>query len=493
MAVATLNDVTAVLQEQNEEQGKTTSAVTALVQRIQGLIDIQKRSILDEAEARRESGSGTEPPSATGGMGAAGAGFGTGFKEGLFDISGFGVLDILGVSALTAQITGFFAATAKIVKDLAKVFTKGLLLALEGTFKGISAGLRIIENAAFKLRIVPGMGAITNLLSRLTLFFEDLGIRVAKISAKIMPTLDFVKGFGKILGKLFLPLTILITAYDTVKGTIQGYQDAGIVGALEGAVTGFFNSLIAAPLDLIKNATAWVLGKLGFENAQETLNEFSFKELFSNLIGGIFDDVGKIASFVGDLFKGEFSLEKAQEALGALFSLSPVGMIMNLVEGIVPGIFEKIGNALDFFVEQLKIGSQEALLKVMNLIQNIPDQLVAFLSDNLRISIPKIAIPIPGFLGGGELVIAEPNEIGVPGGESARARVAERNARLEAQLLELNRRNLQDVQGVAAGGTTVINQNSTISNAQSTTIASDIPAAQDIYMNKGLLGGGGGF
>lgn len=485
---ATLNDVTAILQMQNEEQGKTTSAVVALVQRIQGLIDIQKRSILDEAEARREAGRdrGAEPPSATGGMGAAG--FGAGVKEGLFDISGFGVLDILGVSSLVAQITGFFAATAKIVKDLAKVFSKSLLLALEGTFKSISVGLKVIEDAAFKLRKIPGMGAIANLLARLSLFFEDLGVRVAKISAKIMPTLDFVKGFGKILGRLFLPLTILITAYDTVKGAIQGYQDAGIVGALEGAVTGFFSSLIAAPLDLLKNATAWVLGKLGFENAQETLNEFSFKELFSNLIGGIFDDVGKIGSFVGDLFKGEFSLEKAQEALGAIFSLSPVGMIMNLVEGIVPGIFEKIGNALDFFVENLKIGAQEALLKVMNLIQNVPDQLVAFLSDNLRISIPKIAIPIPGFLGGGELVIAEPSEIGVPGGESARARIAERNARLEAQLLELNRQNLQNVQGVGAGSTTVINQVSETNNAQSTTIASDIPAAQDIYMNKGLIG-----
>jgi len=485
MAEATLNDVTAMLQMQNEEQGKTTSAVVALVQRFQSLLDMQKRSILDEAEARREAGRTPEPPSPTGGMGA---GFGAGVKEGLFDISGFGVLDILGVSSLIAQITGFFVATASIIKKLAKVFTKGLLLALEETFKGISAGLRVIENAAFKLRKIPGMGAIANLLARLSLFFEDLGVRVAKISAKIMPTLDFVKGFGKILGRLFLPLTILITAYDTVKGAIQGYQDAGIVGALEGAVTGFFSSLVAAPLDLLKNATAWVLGKLGFENAQETLNEFSFKELFSNLIGGIFDDVGKIGSFVGDLFKGEFSLEKAKEALGAIFSLSPVGMIMNLVEGIVPGIFEKIGNALDFFVEQLKIGSQEALLKVMNLIQNIPDQLVAFLSDNLRISIPKIAIPIPGFLGGGELVIAEPSEIGVPGGESARARIAERNARLEAQLLELNRQNLQNVQGVGAGSTTVINQVSETNNAQSTTIASDIPAAQDIYMNKGLIG-----
>ena len=128
MAEATLNDVTAILQEQNEEQGKTTSAVAALVQRFQSLLDMQKRSILDEAEARREAGRTPEPPSPTGGMGTA---FGAGVKEGLFDISGFGVLDILGVSSLVAQITGFFVATASIIKKLAQVFSKGLLLALD--------------------------------------------------------------------------------------------------------------------------------------------------------------------------------------------------------------------------------------------------------------------------------------------------------------------------------------------------------------------------
>jgi hypothetical protein len=496
MAEATLNDVTAMLQMQNEEQGKTTSAVDALVQRIQGLIDIQKRSILDEAEARREAGrnSGKEPPSATGGMGAAG--FRGGFKEGLFSIAGLGVLDILGISSLVSDITGFLSAVRKIITDLAKVFTKGLLLALEGTFKSISAGLQVIENAAFKLRTIPGMGAIANLLARLSLFFEDLGVRVAKISAKIIPTLDFVKGFGKILGKLFLPLTIFITAYDTIKGAIEGYQDAGIIGALEGAVTGFFSSLIAAPLDLLKNATAFVLGKLGFENAQEVLNEFSFKELFSNLIGGIFDDVGKIASFVDDLFKGEFSLEKAKEALGAIFSLSPVGMILNLIEGIIPETFEKIGLAMDEFVRQLTVNAEIALLKIVTLIQNVPDRIVKFLSENLRISVPRIEIPNPfGWIPGAPktLVISEGFEAGIPGQEGAARRIAERNARLEAQILELNRQNLQNVQGAVAGGTTVINQSSTIRNAQSTTIASDIPAAQDIYMNKGLLGGGGGF
>ena len=468
MAEATLTDVRNTLLGLNEEQGRTTEVVSSLVDRFQDMLDFQKRAKLDDAEARREAANKSARLNATD-TPAAGDGFVAGFKEGLFDISGFGVLDILGVGALVTQITGFFAATAKIVKDLAKVFSKGLLLALEGTFKGISAGLRVIENAAFKLRKIPGMGAIANLLARLTLFFEDLGVRVGRISEKIMPKIRFFKGIGRVFGKLFLPLTIFITAWDTVKGAIEGFQDDGIIGGLQGAVDGFVNSLIGAPLDLIKDATAFVLGKLGFENAQKTLNSFSFQDVFSNLIGGIFEDVRTIGSFVGDLFKGEFSLERANEALGAIFSLSPVGRIMNLIQAIIPETFEKIGLAMDEFVKQLRVNAEISLRFITTQLQNIPDQLLKFLSDNLRIQIPRIAIPVP-FSGGKELVIAEASEVGVPGGEGAARRIAERNARLQAQLLELSRQNLADVGGAAGTGTNIVVDNSTVAPSQTSVV-----------------------
>ena len=495
MAEATLNDVTAMLQMQNEEQGKTTSAVVALVQRVQGLIDIQKRSILDEAEAERERGrnGGKEPPSATGGLGDAKSPFAIGdalLAGAALSLAALGTFFNQEIEEVVQQIRDAFL---KFIVDLQKIaFSINNLLV-----KPISVKLLALIDSFKAGPIGKAIDAFFDVFRGTFRFISGaLGRAVTLVSGgmtALLPSFEFLKGIGKIFSRLFLPLTIFITAWDTVKGAVDGFKEDGIIGGIEGAVVGFFNSLIFAPLDLIKKATEWLFDQVGLTSVADAIGDFSFQETFAKLVEGIFEDVKKIGSFVGDLFKGEFSLEKAQEALGAIFSLSPVGMIMNLVEGIVPGIFEKVGNALDFFVEQLKIGSQEALLKVMNLIQNIPDQLVAFLSDNLRISIPKIAIPIPGFLGGGELVIAEPSEIGVPGGESARARIAERNARLEAQLLELNRQNLQNVQGVGAGSTTVINQNSTVSNAQSTTIASDIPAAQDIYMNKGLLGGGGGF
>ena len=287
----------------------------------------------------------------------------------------------------------------------------------------------------------------------------------------LLPSFEFLKGIGKIFSRLFLPLTIFITAWDTVKGFIEGFEEEGIVGGIKGAVIGFFNSLIFAPLDLLKQASAFVLNKLGFENAANFLNSFSFQDLFTNIVESVFGIVGIVGNFISEL-------------------------LTERIPSLASDLYKSIGNSFENLTEKLRVNAEIALLKIVTLIQNVPDRIVKFLSENLRISVPRIEIPNPfGWIPGAPktLVISEGFEAGMPGQEGAARRIEERNARLEAQLLELNRQNLQNVQGAAAGGTTVINQNSTISNAQSTTIASDIPAAQDIYMNKGLLGGGGGF
>ena len=207
----------------------------------------------------------------------------------------------------------------------------------------------------------------------------------------LLPSFEFLKGIGKIFSRLFLPLTIFITAWDTVKGFIEGFEEEGIVGGIKGAVIGFFNSLIFAPLDLLKQASAFVLNKLGFENAANFLNSFSFQDLYTNYIESLFRVVGIVGNFISEL-------------------------LTERIPSLASDLYKSIGNSFENLTDQLRINFEVALLKVVTLIQNIPDRLVQFLSDNLRISIPKIAIPIPGFLGGGELVIAEPNEIGVPWG-----------------------------------------------------------------------------
>jgi hypothetical protein len=101
---------------------------------------------------------------------------------------------------------------------------------------------------------------------------------------------EFMKIFGgavKIFSKLAIPFTVIMTLWDTVKGFIAGFEDGGIIGGVMGAVKGFFNSLIFAPLDMLKNAIAWVLGVFGFDKAEEALKSFSFETMFSNMIDNL--------------------------------------------------------------------------------------------------------------------------------------------------------------------------------------------------------------
>ena len=114
------------------------------------------------------------------------------------------------------------------------------------------------------------------------------------------------KSVATIAEKIFLPITILMTVWDTVKGAMEGYEKDGIVGAISGAIKGFFNSLIFGPLDMLKDAMAWVAGFFGFENAKKTLESFSLEKLFGDFIDMLFSPVKTfraIMAKVGDFFE----------------------------------------------------------------------------------------------------------------------------------------------------------------------------------------------
>lgn len=94
---------------------------------------------------------------------------------------------------------------------------------------------------------------------------------------------------GRVLGRLFLPLTFIMTAYDTVKGAIQGFEEEGFLGALAGGVEGFLNSIIGAPLDLLKKGASFLLKKLGFTDAASVLEGFNFSDIITDIIRSPFE------------------------------------------------------------------------------------------------------------------------------------------------------------------------------------------------------------
>ena len=131
------------------------------------------------------------------------------------------------------------------------------------------------------------IGTITDLFkgtgapSRLTSIFSNIGAYLRSFGG-------MVARVAGIVGKLFAPIAIVITLFDTIKGAVNGFIEDGIIGGLKGAVTGFFNSLIFGPLDMIKGAVAWVLGKFGLDKAEEALNTFSFAESFTKIVENLF-------------------------------------------------------------------------------------------------------------------------------------------------------------------------------------------------------------
>jgi len=114
----------------------------------------------------------------------------------------------------------------------------------------------------------------------------------------------FAKTVGKvagIVGKLMFPVLIIMTVWDTVKGIIEGFKEEGIIGGIKGAITGFFNSLIFGPLDMLKDAIAWVLGFFGFDKAKEMLESFSLEDIFKKFINAVFAPIDLIKKLFSDI------------------------------------------------------------------------------------------------------------------------------------------------------------------------------------------------
>jgi hypothetical protein len=198
-------------------------------------------------------------------------------------------------AGVQAALDGIFA-----IVDSVKMF-------LEGDFKGGFEELK--DNIA-------AVGAI---IGTTALLFGGTIIRTIGSMVKAF------SGLTKVIGKLFLPFTIITGLISFVTGFMKGYEDGGILGGIEAGLKSAFDTLVAWPLDLIKDGVAFVLGKLGFEDAKATLEAFSFSEQIDKIFTAIFDVVEKAVAWVKGLFT------------------DPVATLTNLWNGIAAG-FTSIAN-----------------------------------------------------------------------------------------------------------------------------------------------------
>ena len=209
---------------------------------------------------------------------------------------------------------------------------------------------------------------------------------------------NIVGKIGKVFGKIFIPFTIAMGAFAAITGFIEGFKEGGILEGLKQGVISLFDMLVAAPLDLLKDGVSWVLGKMGFENASEALESFSFSELFTSMFDSIFGIVGSAVDWVKGVFSN-FDIAGTMQALweglvgeGGLFDIlfAPVDMAINWIMGMFA-----------FETPEESFSLREMIGGVVDNVINFFSELFNFLPSLDEIS-AKLKSILPSWLGGEE-------------------------------------------------------------------------------------------
>ena len=228
------------------------------------------------------------------------------------------------LAVLVAFFVGGIVGLGLAVKNIYSfILPKQLKDAFKNTGKSIRSYFGAFSNTVKSLIPSPKEGG---LVSRA---IGSISSGFQKFMGKIKPMVDGIKNliknpmvqkaanFGKTLGKLFFPLTILMSAWEAIKGAMSGFTNTEgnlfekIVGGLMGAVENLVKFFIAMPLDLIKDLIGWIAGMLGFDGIKEGLASFSFADIFSKLFDFLFSITSYISALVSAMANGAFEAIKA--------------------------------------------------------------------------------------------------------------------------------------------------------------------------------------
>lgn len=154
-----------------------------------------------------------------------------------------------------------------------------------------------------------GAGEGGGFLSKIFGYFKAVGERLGWF-------FKLGKTLGSIIGKIMIPIQVIMSIFDTVSGALDGWENTEggfldkLIGAIKGGLTGLLNGLIGGLLDLLKDGVSWLLEMMGFENASKALDSFSFQDVIKSAVDGIVDFFMTPVRMIQEMvkaFKGEIS------------------------------------------------------------------------------------------------------------------------------------------------------------------------------------------
>lgn len=155
----------------------------------------------------------------------------------------------------------------------------------------------------------------------------DIGKTAGETVGKAGKIMKWASSFGKTLGKIFLPITFLMSAFDFITGFMDGYKEDGIMGGLKSGLTELFKGLLGFPLDLLTKGVSWIFEKFGWTSLSKKMDSWTeeggFSGLIEKFIGGFFDAIKSVVEWVKDLFKDPLGTLKEtwNQLLGGVASI----------------------------------------------------------------------------------------------------------------------------------------------------------------------------
>lgn len=194
------------------------------------------------------------------------------------------------VEGVLGKVRSFFSGEGKIVS-----FVRNIVQTVSTFFETLYKPFKDLG------RFMSKASSLSSLFEPIFKFFEPIQKAVAGVLEYGKAFASKIGMFAKVFEKLFFPLFIIMTVWDTVKGAIEGYEKDGIVGILSGAIKGLVESLITAPLDMLKDAIAWIAGAFGFDGAKQWLESFNITDMMKGLVDMIFSPIDTLKSLFNKL------------------------------------------------------------------------------------------------------------------------------------------------------------------------------------------------
>ncbi len=283
-----------------------------------------------------------------------------------------------GAFTLTDTATDLLAPVTKTISTIKAFFNPFTTLNLMGAGAGAvgKTAETAVDGAKAGVKSIQGiMATVKSFMSplRLGLVAMDAGMAV------FQPIIKFAGTLGTVLGKIFLPITILMSVFDLVTGFMDGYDEEGtIIAGMEGGISKMLVGLVGLPLDFLKAGIAWLGTKMGFD--MKWLSDFSFSDMISGMVSKIFDGIQGMVDFVKDLF--DFSDLSIFEIFGKLIDIvfAPLNLAINFVKGLF-GWGSDDENAEPFSLSGLIFDTAKSIfdwfaglfdIDIMGLIKSIP-------------------------------------------------------------------------------------------------------------------------